>query len=486
MIKSLLKITGMGLSAFIAMPVLTARDHRPNILWIIADDLGTDLACYGNTVVRTPNTDLLAYEGMTFTNTFTVVPVSSPSRSCLITGMYPVSIDCHQHRTLNKDPLPAGVFPITEYFRKAGYWVSNGDAIKFGRAGKTDYNFTFDGKLFDGPDWTGRKPSQPFFAQMQIHYPHRPFEADEKHPVDPGKVEISPAYPDHPVTRADFALYLESVQHVDECVGLVLKKLEEDGLLDSTIVFFFGDQGRPMVRAKQFLYDEGIHTPLIIKFPYKRSRGKKVSDLVSLADIPATSLKMAGITLPAYMQGQDIFSSNKRQYIFTTRDRMDETVDRMRSVRTKDLKYIKNYYPERPYTQFSFYKVTMYPVLTLMKLMYKEGKLNKSQSVFMSPVKEAEELYDLRKDPFELNNLAGNPSYAADLKKLRAVLDAWVLENDKGKYPEDDAEVSYWKKDSEKAYIDKMKSYGLPTDISDEDYLKWWEQRLKSRSPGIP
>ncbi|HLP71627.1 MAG TPA: sulfatase [Bacteroidales bacterium] len=483
MTKSLLRIAGVGLSAFSAMPMVNGQDHRPNILWIIADDLGTDLACYGNSVVRTPNTDLLASGGMTFMNTFTVVPVSSPSRSCLMTGMYPVSIDCNQHRTLNKDPLPAGVVPVTEYFRKAGYWVSNGDATKFGRTGKTDYNFTFDGKLFDGPDWSGRKPGQPFFAQMQIHYPHRPFEADERHPVDPGKVEVSPVYPDHQVTRADFAMYLESVQHADECVGLVLKKLEEDGLIESTIVMFFGDQGRPMVRAKQFLYDEGIHTPLIIKFPDGRSKGKKVSDLVSLADIPATSLKLAGISIPAYMQGQNIFSSKKRQYIFTTRDRMDETVDRMRSVRTKDLKYIKNYYPERPYTQFNMYKVTMYPVLTLMKIMYKKGELSKSQSVFMSPVKEPEELYNLRKDPYELNNLAGDPAYARDLKKLRSVLETWVSTNDKGKYPEDDAEVSYWKDDSEKAYVTKMKSYGLPPDISDEDYLKWWELRLKSKKP---
>jgi uncharacterized sulfatase len=474
-----LRLIGLGLTA-VHLP-LTANmvTEKPNILWIIADDLGTDLACYGNKVVSTPNTDRLASEGITFTNAFTVVPVSSPSRSCLMTGMYPVSIDCHQHRTLNKDPLPDGIIPVTEYFRQAGYWVSNGDGTRFGKPGKTDFNFQFNAKtLFDGSDWTGRKAGQPFFAQMQIHFPHRPFETDSLHPVDPAKVLISPVYPDHPVTRADFAAYLESVQHADKCVGRILEKLSQDGLLDNTIIMFFGDQGRPMVRAKQFLYDEGIHTPLIIRFPDKRKKGTRTDDLVSLVDIPSTSMALAGMPLPGKMQGQDIFSAKKRDFIFTTRDRMDETVDRMRSIRTKSFKYIRNYYPEKPYNQFNTYKVTMYPVLTLMKVLYKNGQLDSRQSIFMSSAKEKEELYDLKKDPNELNNLAANPLYARKIKKLRTILDNCIYEFDKGSYPESDEETDYWKIDSENAYKQKMKSYGLQPEISDEDFLKWWESKL--------
>jgi arylsulfatase A-like enzyme len=475
----LYKILGLGFAA-LNLPVnASAEGKKPNILWIIADDLGTDLACYGNKNVKTPNTGRLAAEGITFTQAYTVVPVSSPSRSCLMTGMYPVSIDCHQHRTLTKDPLPDGILPITEYFRKAGYWVSNGDGTKMGRPGKTDFNFEFQvNKLFDGPDWSGRKKDQPFFAQMQIHFPHRPFEKDPVNPVNPDEVSVSPVYPDHPITRKDFALYLESVQHADECVGKIIKKLEEDGLLENTIVMFFGDQGRPMVRAKQFLYDEGIHTPFIIRFPDKKKKGIRVDDLVSIVDIPATSLSLAGISLPASMQGKNVFS-NKRKYIFTTRDRMDETVDRMRSVRSERFKYIKNYYPELPYTQFNTYKVTMYPVLTLMKVLLKEGKLTPEQKVFMNPVKEKEELYDVQNDPYELKNLAKDPAYSSELKKLSKVLDEWVLEYDKGTYPESTEETDYWKADAEKAYVQKMKSYNLQPGLPDEDFLKWWEIRIQ-------
>lgn len=476
--KKFLKFLPIGIAA--SLPAAAQKtDNRPNILWIIADDLGTDLACYGNKVVSTPNTDRLAREGITYTNVFTVVPVSSPSRSCLMTGMYPVSIDCHQHRTLTKDPLPEGVLPITEYFRKAGYWVSNGNGTRMGRPGKTDLNFVFGEKqLFDGPDWKGRKQGQPFFAQMQIHFPHRPFEKDSLHPVDRSKVEIHPAYPDHPVTREDFAEYLESVQLADFHVGKILSRLEEEGLLENTIVMFFGDQGRPMVRAKQFLYDEGIRTPLIIMFPDKRKMGTLNDDLVSIVDIPATTLALAGISLPGNLQGQNIYSRKKREHVFITRDRMDETVDRMRSVRTNKFKYIRNYYPEKPYNQFNTYKVTMYPVLTLMKVMHKKGQLTPAQAVFMSPGKKPEELYDLTKDPFELHNIAEDKMYSKQLSELRKVVDEWVKINDKGVYPESTGETDHWKKDAQQAYVRTMKSYGLDPELSEDNFLEWWERQL--------
>jgi len=484
--RKFIKILGLGIGAANIPAFASAQEVKPNILWIIADDLGTDLACYGNNIVKTPNTDRLASEGITFTGLFSVTAVSSPSRSSLMTGMYPVSIDCHQHRTLKKMPLPEGVLPVTDYFRKAGYWVANGDGTRFGRAGKTDFNFEFQAKtMFDGPDWTGRKQDQPFFVQMQIHYPHRPFEPDKLNPIDPASVTIPPVYPDHPVTRADWAQYLESVQHADEAVGSIMERLEKDGLLDNTIVMFFGDQGRPMVRAKQFVYDEGTNTPLIIRFPDKRQAGTRVDDLISNIDIPATSLALAGLELPGKMQGRNIFSKKKREFVFTSRDRMDETVDRIRAVRNERFKYIRNYYPDRPYTQFNTYKVTMYPVLTLMKVLYKRGELNPAQAIFMGPGKEKEELYDLRSDPYEMKNLATDPAFSKDLKKLRKAIDKWVAEADKGLYPESVAETDYWKDDASRAYIQKMKSYGLPADISDEDYLKWWEKNLlKTSSKG--
>jgi uncharacterized sulfatase len=474
---NLIKNLGFGLAVFPV--ILTNAQQKPNIVWIIADDLGPDLKCFGNNNVLTPNLDKLASEGIRFTQVHSVTPVCSPSRSSLMTGMYPVSINCHQHRTLNKVSLTADIIPITEYFRKAGYYVSNGDATKPGVRGKTDYNFQFSPKeLFDGSDWIKRKVGQPFFAQMQIHFPHRPFLKDDTHPVNRENISIPPVYPEHPLTREDWALYLESVQHVDQYVGKVIERLNAEGLLQNTIVMFFGDQGRPMVRAKQFLYDEGTLTPMIIRFPDQKRAGEQVGDLISNVDIPATSLALAGISLPKYMQGLNIFSGKKREYVFCTRDRMDETIDKIRSVRSKRFKYILNYYPDRPYTQFNTYKTTMYPVLSLMKVMFIKGELSPEQAVFMKPDKTKEEFYDLIKDPFEMHNLAADPEYAAQLALHRKVLEKWITENDKGTYPESREETDYWAKDAGNAFQKKMTSYGLPVEISDEDFLKWWEKKL--------
>lgn len=482
--SQLLKAIRLGITVLNITGFTSTAQLKPNILWIVADDLGPDLACYGNKSVRTPNTDKLASEGVMFTQMHSVTAVCSPSRSSLMTGIYPVSINCHQHRTFKKNPLPEGILPITEYFRQAGYYVCNGNAIKPDQLGKTDYNFEYNNKLiFDGSDWSGRKTGQPFFAQMQIHFPHRPFEADKIHPVNRASIDIPHVYPDRPLTREDWALYLESVQHVDENVGKLMDRLEREGLLGNTIVMFFGDQGRPMVRSKQFLYDEGTHTPLIIRFPDKKMANQRVADLVSNVDIGVTSLSMAGIPIPKMIQGQDIFTAPKREFIFCMRDRMDETVDRIRSVRTTGYKYIRNYFPERPYIQHNTYKKTMYPVLALMTVMYKKGELSPEQAVFMKPNRQKEELYDLNKDPYEMNNLAKDPDYSSELTRLRLVLDKWLAQNDKGIYPEDAQEISYWVKVAEKELQQKMKSYNLPVNISDEDFLKWWEKLLLKDNP---
>jgi uncharacterized sulfatase len=475
----LAKSIGIGAAAINLSGFVVHAQEKPNILWIIADDLGPDLGCYGNKSAKTPAIDKLASEGILFTQLHSVTAVCSPSRSSLITGMYPVSINCHQHRTFKKQPLPEGILPITEYFRQSGYYVCNGNATKAGQPGKTDYNFDYGNKtIFDGADWTGRKTGQPFFAQMQIHFPHRPFERDTIHPVDRKSPEIPPVYPDRPVTREDWRLYLESVQHVDEYLGKLMERLEKEGLLKNTIVLFFGDQGRPMVRAKQFLYDEGTHTPFIVRFPDKKMAGKQFTDLISNVDIPSTSLVLAGIPLPEKIQGRDIFSGKKREFVFCTRDRMDETVDRIRSVRSNKFKYIRNYYQERPYTQFNTYKTTMYPVLALMKVLYKKGELTPEQAVFMKSNRPTEELYNLENDPFEMKNLAASPDFSSELTRLRLVLDKWLAEYDNGVYPEDAEEVDYWAKDAAKAYQETMKKNKLPVDISDEDFLKWWEKRL--------
>ncbi len=454
---------------------------QPNILWIVADDLGADLGCYGTPAVKTPNLNKLAGQGALFSNCFTVTAVCSPSRSALMTGMYPVSIDCHQHRTHKdaKKSLPEGIEPITEYFEKAGYFTSNGQFPNKDRAGKTDYNFVAD-SIFDGTDWSQRKPGQAFFSQIQVHSPHRPFIGDKENPVNPDSVLLPECYPDHPIARKDWALYLENVQVVDQMVGKILDRLKAEGLDENTIVFFFGDQGRPHVRAKQFLYDGGIHTPFIMRWPGTIEAGTVVNDMISNIDIPATSLQIAGIDLPKHIQGKVFLGDNaeKREVVFSMRDRRDETVDRIRSVRSNNFKYIRNFYPERAYTQFNTYKKTSYPTLTLMQVLHKQGKLTPEQAQFMAPQKPVEELYDVVNDPYELHNLANIKEYQNQLKKLRGELEKWLIEADKGTYPEDPTQIKFWAKNAKKAYDRKMKRLGLPENISDEAFLEWWDKDL--------
>ena len=456
-----------------ASKTAVSESPRPNILWIVADDLGPDLGCYGNPLVHTPNLDQLAAEGTRYTHNYTVAAVCSVSRSALITGMYPVSIDCHQHRTQFKKPLPEPVKPITEYFKEAGYFVTN--------RGKTDYNFIHHrDSLYDGTDWSQSAKGQPFFTQIQVSYPHRPFKRDPSRPVDADRITLPPYYPDHPVARQDWALYLETIQDVDRQVGDILKRLDEEGLSDNTVVFFFGDQGRPHVRAKQFLYEGGIQTPLIIRWPDRLKAGSTDDQLISNLDLAPATLRVGAISPPDYMQGKDFLNagSTPREYIFGMRDRRDETVDRIRMVRNKKFKYLRNFYTERPYTQFNAYKKHSYPVLTLMQVMYKKGELTPEQAWFMSDERPAEELYDLENDPYELYNLADSEAHQEEKNKLSKALDAWLQAADKGRYPEDPKEIRHAEQLMEGLFKKEMEAKGLRADVSDEEFLEYWERFL--------
>ncbi|MDB5242603.1 MAG: arylsulfatase family protein [Spirosoma sp.] len=422
---------------------------RPNILWILSEDISTDLACYGMPIVQTPVLDQLARDGIRYTNAFTTAPVCSPSRSALITGMYQTSIGAHNHRSHRDDDyhLPKPVKPITNYLRDAGYYTVNVKTAVPGVATptKTDFNFIPDQAVFDGTDWNQRKPGQPFFAQVTIDETHRGkawstvVKQHEPH-IDPRRVVMPPFYPDHPVARADWATYLESIQLMDSYVGKILERLQQEGIADNTLVIFIGDNGRCHVRDKQFLYDGGIHIPLIMRWPGQLKAHQVNTVMVSAIDISATILNVAGLTPPAYMEGQVLLgpTARKRDFIVAARDRMDETVDRMRCIRDRQYKYIKNYMPERPYMQPNEYKETQYPMWNLLKELNREGKLTSAQAKFVAPVKPAEELYDIIKDPYELDNQAGLPNYRKTLRIMQARLEKWIVKTgDKGQWPEE-------------------------------------------------
>ncbi|MBN2128211.1 MAG: hypothetical protein JW741_01900, partial [Sedimentisphaerales bacterium] len=192
-------------------------------------------------------------------------------------------------------------------------------------------------------------------------------------------------------------------------------------------------------------------------------------------------LSFAGIEPPRHMQGHVTLGPEKRTRtcVLAARDRCDETEDRIRCVRSARYKYIRNYHPERPYTQFNAYKKLQYPVLTLMQVLNEQGRLTPEQARFMAPTRPKEELYDLQEDPHELRNLVDNPELKKVLDTHRAILDDWTqATGDRGETPEDPQVVAYWRDEMAKYYQERMAERGLSPDISDEDYLKWWEQKL--------
>jgi N-sulfoglucosamine sulfohydrolase len=414
---------------------------RPNILWIIGDDLGPELGCYGTPEVETPNLDRLAGEGCRYTRTYTTAPVCSASRSAMITGMYQTSIGAHNHRSNRDKPLPDGVALLTDLFRRAGYFTCNNQGPgKYDQPGKQDFNFKVDaGKVFDGTDWSQRPEGQPFYAQINLFEPHRPFAVPSGKRTDPGKVRLPECYPDHPVIRQDWAAYLDAIQVFDARAGAVLDRLEEEGLADNTIVFVFGDNGRPHVRDKQFLYHASLHVPLIIRWPGMIDPGTLSDALVSTLDFAPTCLDLAGAAIPSNFQGRIFLGPHAapRRYVFGARDRCDETVDRIRCVIDERHLYIRNYYPDRPYMQSNYYKELEYPGWLLMRELNRDGLLTEAQGQFVAPTRPEEELYDLDRDPSQLDNLAESQEHNEALTRLRAALATWIEETgDQGAVPE--------------------------------------------------
>jgi arylsulfatase A-like enzyme len=426
--------------------------NRPNILWIYVEDLSPLMSCFGVTINKTPTLDKLASDGVLFTKVFMPAPVCSPTRSAIITGTIQTTFGLHNHRSSRDERapiyLPDGVKTIPELFREAGYYTFN--------KGKDDYNFMYDReRMYDGNyfyrpekkyggvinaegDWNKRKPGQPFFGQIMLKGGKNQKKIDD--PIDRKIVDLPPYYADHPVMREEWARHHDQIRITDQEVRDIIDQLKSDGLLENTVIFFFSDHGMRSFRHKQFLYDGGIHVPLIVTWygnPGKIKANTVREDLVSGIDIATTSLALAGIDIPAYMEGVNLFDKNyrPREYIISARDRCDFTIDRIRCVRTKKFKYLKNFLTDRPYSQPNYrdHRETT----KLMKRLYKEGKLNKVQARFMSNERPAEELYDLENDPHEIYNLAENPDYINILKRLRHILQQWMKEtDDKGQYPE--------------------------------------------------
>ena len=463
---------------FVFFAFLSFAEKRPNILWIVGENLKLDLGCYGAKNVKTPNLDKLASEGERYTKVFSTSPVCAPSRSAFFVGMYQTTSDTHNMRSHREDDyrLPEGVRPITHRLKDIGYYTANlktmnGEEIG---SGKLDLNFVNEGKLYDGSKWEDLKKNQPFFAQMNTleceydiydrntwRQPRVEWKGEKHHEkiATAENVTPPPYYPDHPIVREEWARYLNSVSGMDKTIGRVLRQLEKDGLRENTIIMFFGDNGRIEPRGIHWCYDTGLHVPMIIRWPQgfpapsNYRTGAVKDEVISLIDLTSTTLGFAGINKPMGMHGR-IFLGNQvgpeRTYAFSARDRVDETVNRVRSVRGKKYHYIRNYYPDRHFTSLNRYKEKCFPIKPLMRKLMAQGKLSGPPADLMSPTVAPEQLFDTEADPHEIKNLADSkkPEHREALVRMRVALDTWIVETqDRGEFPEPEEIVAPFDKE---------------------------------------
>ncbi len=434
-------------------------NERPNIVWIVAENIGHELGCYGEPRVETPHIDRLAENGIRYTRVFATAPVCATSRSAFMTGMYQTTTDTHHMRSHREDGyrLPPGTRPLTHRLQDAGYRTANiskiGDRVV--GTGKLDLNFTEEGPIYQTDDSSSLAANQPFFAQIntpEVEYDiyDRQTAAKERvawvgeqdHPqiATEKNVDPPPYYPDHPLVRREWARYLNSISGMDRRVGWVLEQLQKEGLADNTVILFFADNGRLEARGIHWCWDSGLLVPMIVHWPEPLDgkpadyRPGTVDDqVVSLLDLTATTLRIAGIDPPLTMQSRTFLGDEtvpRRTYAFSARDRIDETVNRIRSVRGPRYHYLRNFMPEQSFTSLNRYKEKCFPVKPLMRRLHRQGKLTGAPLALMADRLPAEELYDTWLDPHEINNLAGSqqPPDREALLRMRAAVNVWMTE----------------------------------------------------------
>lgn len=422
----------------LAGSVASAARAQPNILWLVSEENGPYLGCYGDTQAHTPNLDKLASEGVLYLNAFSNSPGCAPSRSTLITGIYASSLGTQNMRSHYRIPEDVQFYPT--YLERAGYFCMN--------PGKTDYNAARpEHAAWDhGSSWRNAPREKPWMLVLNnLVTRERGLYDSVVHP-EYLKVPFNiPSYqPDTPEIRSEWIEYYHDVTKMDDWVGQVLAQLQKDGLADDTIVFYFSDQGGILPRSKGFLYDSGLHVPLIVRFGKNFQNlapappGTKLDRVVSLVDFAPTLSSVAGAQIPVQYTGSAFLGSRaapERQYAFGFRARLDERNDLSYTLRDKRYRYIRNYMPHRIYGQHvqSLWKV---PAMVSWENAYHMGVCDGDQSAFWN-TKPTEELYDEQADPYEVKNLAEYPTSRNDLERMRKALhDQLLINRDSGFLPE--------------------------------------------------
>ncbi len=422
--RSLLAFSALLLAAIASAG---AAEKRPNILWLVNEDHGPHVGCYGDTYATTPTFDALAAKGLRYKRCWSNAPVCAPARTTLICGMYANSTGGEHMRS--SVPFPAGKKAYPQLLRDAGYYCTNN--------AKEDYNFTFTEKIWNESSknghWKNRPEGAPFMAVFNSEKSHESKIRARPHKAvhDPATVRVPAYHPDTPEVRRDWAQYYDAVTAADADSGARLQEIEDAGLTEDTIVFYYGDHGSGMPGSKRWPLNRGLHVPLIVYIPEKFAdlrppeyqAGGVSERLVSFVDFAPTLCSLAGVQPPDWLQGHAFlgkFVAQPQTFLFGFRGRMDERVDCVRSVTDGRYTYVRNFRPDKIYGQHIDF-MWQTPTTVVWERMFREGKLDEAQAHFWK-TKPAEELYDLESDPDEVRNLAAIPEHRAALEKFRVAL----------------------------------------------------------------
>lgn len=453
-IYALLELMNFNQLALIALTLTSAFLHaaeRPNFLWIVSEDNSKHhIKHFDPNGIEMPNLEALAREGVTFDAVCSNGAVCSVARSTLVTGCYAPRLGAHYHRKQQLVPMPDGLKAFPAYLKEAGYYTSNKT--------KTDYNLQVNMKeTWSGKGgWEGRAESQPFFLQQNFASTHEGslhFRKDmqTKIPLKDlvGKVIIPPHHPDTSLMRYSYAYYQDRMRKFDHELGALIDKLKKDGLYDDTIIFYFGDHGGILPRSKGYIYETGLAAPLVVRIPEKWQHlipfkpGTSTNAIVNFYDFGPSIINAAGIPLSDKFDGKPFLGKDitaeelNSRVAYAYADRFDEKYDIVRSYRKGNMKYMRNFQPFNPDALHNFYRYGQ-PAYMELRDLHNAGKLDATQDLFFSK-KPAEALYDLEKDPYELDNLAGKPEYQDTLVAMRNTLTDHLKEmNDLSFYPESD------------------------------------------------
>ncbi len=464
--------------------------EKPNILWLFAEDTSPWMGCYGDPINEgaTPNIDSLADTGVRFSRAYVPAPVCSACRSALMGGKNQIRFNAHEHRS-SRGPaklyLPRGLKLLPQLVKESGYFTFN--------LGKTDYNFVWDEestyslmqKARSPVPWDKLKQNQPFFGQIQTAGGKNNttnFPADRK--VDPATVTVPPDYPQNQIYREVVAQHYDAIRKDDDFIGEVLAGLRDAGLADNTIIVYFGDHGaNNLVRHKQMPTEGGLHVPFIISGPDPFVPAPSVrDDLVDMLDLSATTLAWAGVDIPDWYEGQDLFGIKivPRSFVAAAKDRLDHTIDRVRTIRTDRFRYTRNYKTDRIFLQPQYRDPKDY-VKNLREL-YANGELSPKLTEIYFGERPAEEFYDVKNDPSQLHNLVDNGQFAKELDRHRKLLDDWLAKGDDGVGEESREELAFQANDQKWGRAVNPEYEVVRTDSDGDGLSDAWE-KINDRDP---